>query len=453
MDWLDELIVKLNIKATNLSLRKSIVFYMMSFIIIIVSVSAATFFLCYKWDEVIWAKYNQPTPMNHPMEYVIIYENYAVLSDADRFQVEIIDFLQTWSVFLYSLGGIMGSSYLFYKNKLKKPLAILKEAADQIGHNNLDIEIGYPINDEMGDLCNSFDQMRKQLIANNQKMWDLMEEQKRLNAAFAHDLRTPLTVLKGYTDFLTQYVPQGKVNEEKLISTLTLLSNNLERLERYSNTMKEINSLEEIPVHQFHSNFILLQGKLKELISIMDGSHGIRVTLAEEEVKSDSGIHYQEEVETKSGIHYSEEAEMNSGILYQEEVETKSGTHYSEEVQSKSEILYLDEAIIMEVCENLLSNAMRYAKTSVKVALVVDVETGLLLISVTDDGKGFTQRDLTMATKPYYSDDKEDKSHHFGIGLYICKILCEKHGGSIALSNSVDRGAIVTASFSYINLS
>ena len=53
----------------------------------------------------------------------------------------------------------------------------------------------------MGRLCQSFEEMRQELVCNKENMWKLVDRQKELNAAFAHDLRTPLTVLKGYTDF------------------------------------------------------------------------------------------------------------------------------------------------------------------------------------------------------------------------------------------------------------
>ncbi len=74
----------------------------------------------------------------------------------------------------------------------------------------LDFSCIYRSEDEMGELCDTFEQMRHQLAENQEKIEDLMEGQRRLNAAFAHDLRTPLTVLRGYTDFLSRYCPEGK---------------------------------------------------------------------------------------------------------------------------------------------------------------------------------------------------------------------------------------------------
>jgi signal transduction histidine kinase len=331
--------------------------------------------------------------------YVSYYTEYFKLTKLDRVIVEVIYFVQSWSTFFYSICGIIEVSYLFYHFKLKEPLSILKEATDKVGNNDLNIEIYYPCKDEMGDLCNSFDRMRRQLISNNQKMWDMMEEQKRLNAAFAHDLRTPLTVLRGYSDFLMEYVPEGKIDEKKLISTLSLMSNHVKRLEQYSNTMKEINSIEEIPIHQNPVDMVTLAKKIEDMVEVLNGRKEITVKFLNQN---------QEEIE----------------------------------------MIYLDEAVLMEVFENLMSNALRYACVEIEVIISLNKEEGHLLLSVADDGKGFSTKDIHMATKPYYTDSTMVKASHFGIGLYICKILCEKHRGGINLANRIRKGAIVTASFS-----
>ena len=64
-----------------------------------------------------------------------------------------------------------------------------------------------------------------------------------------------------------------------------------------------------------------------------------------------------------------------------------------------------------------------------------------------DDGPGFSEEGLKMAAKPYYKDKEEESQEHFGIGLYICYVLCGKHGGTLAIHNSVNGGAIISASF------
>ena len=114
---------------------------------------------------------------------------------------------------------------------------------------------------------------------------------------------------------------------------------------------------------------------------------------------------------------------------------------------SPEQIFFLDEELFLEVAENLLSNGMRYAKEWVQVILAES--GGFLELYVKDDGPGFSEEGLRMAAKPYYKDkDKEETGkEHFGIGLYICRVLCEKHGGFLGIHNSVDGGAILSAAF------
>lgn len=398
MDWLDEKADILGKKLHNLSLKQALAAYIIICTIAVIILYALTTSFCGSWQNIIWSKYDGLDD-SVSRSLIVYYHDYSKLTASEAVWARTLEIIQTWSILIYSIGGIFGVTFLFYNRKLKVPLGILKEAADKVGNNNLDFEIYYDSKDEMGNLCRSFDLMRKQLTENNRNMWDMMEEQKRLNAAFAHDLRTPLTVLKGYTDLLNKYIPEGKISEDKLLSTLSMMSENIQRLERYSNTMKEINSFDEIPVKRHLTDWNTLIGKLKEVINLMNGRNGIAITL--------------------------------------------SGTENTSAVE-----IYLDEAILMEVFENLMSNALRYAGHEVRIVPELSEEDKIFILSVADDGKGFSSKDLSMAVKPYYTDCKDNKSKHFGIGLYIVKRLCEKHGGWISLSNSMNGGAVVTTAFS-----
>ena len=87
----------------------------------------------------------------------------------------------------------------------------------------------------------------------------------------------------------------------------------------------------------------------------------------------------------------------------------------------------------MQIYENLLSNSIRYAKNDIAISVVI--KNNDLVISVSDDGCGFKNSDIEKATLPFYKLSKDISTEHLGLGLNICKILCEKHGGSIHLSN------------------
>lgn len=282
---------------------------------------------------------------------------------------------------------VIGSS-LFYLKKLKKPLGILDNASLRIAKGNLDFNVEYESHNEFGHLAESFEKMRTSLYENNLEMWRITEEQRRLNAAFAHDLRTPLTVLQGYIDFLTKYIPEGKITTEKTLSTLSTMDDYLKRLTKFTETMSSLQKMSEMDLEYSEIDFGFLKVQLKDSIEI---------------IAAGKNIHFH---------------------------------------SNGSGSIFADNQAISEVFENLISNAVRYAKDNIKVMVCLD--DGFLTITVTDDGKGFTKEALKNGSEPYFRDDND--SNHFGIGLYISKLLCEKHGGSLILEN--EQGGKVTVKFS-----
>ena len=92
----------------------------------------------------------------------------------------------------------------------------------------------------MGELCRAMDTMRAALLKNNQETWAMMEERRKLSASIAHDLRTPITVMKGYTEYLSRNVPLGRISEDKLMDTIHNLSLATGRLEQYANQVRDI---------------------------------------------------------------------------------------------------------------------------------------------------------------------------------------------------------------------
>jgi signal transduction histidine kinase len=106
--------------------------------------------------------------------------------------------------------------------------------------------------------------------------------------------------------------------------------------------------------------------------------------------------------------------------------------------------LHIDKPAVMQVYENLAANAARYAENTVEVTF--EANGNIFKVAAADNGPGFSPDALKNAAEPYYRGDKDiSASAHFGIGLYISKLLCEKHGGTLTVENS--GGGKVTASF------
>ena len=331
---------------------------------------------------------------------------------------------------------------LFYRRHLKEPLRLLMNGADQIGKNNLDFQIAYSCKDEMGQLCGAFEKMRLALCENNMQMWRQMEERRRLNAAFAHDLRTPLTVLKGQADMMIRFVPDGRMTEEKIVSTAVTMRYHIGRLEEYVQTMNHLQRLEDIEIQKEEVQAQELVMQLEEVGKVICE-------------RADGEVRQKKAGEQRGGIQEtSVERRDNKRERAGEQkggMQETSGEHETNETvrfeidcfRLRASTLLVDADIVLQVCENLFSNAARYARSSV--TAVLSDERGLT-VTVYDDGPGFSDEALEKADQPFYHAGREADGGHMGMGLHICRILCEKHGGYLHLSNR-EKGACVKAGF------
>jgi len=107
--------------------------------------------------------------------------------------------------------------------------------------------------------------------------------------------------------------------------------------------------------------------------------------------------------------------------------------------------LTLDMVVVSRVLDNLIANAVRYAKNTITVRCVYEHE--MLSVTVADDGPGFTEEALQKAYLPYFTSEKAAGGGHVGIGLYVSKALCQKHGSELHIRNRETGGASATASF------
>lgn len=239
--------VKIMRPVQNLSLRKSLVLYIVLFVMFALALSIMTASVC----ETVANKINEKYPNTGEKYYLTneqgerlgegtyIYKELPVLNEQDEQLLAILDLLPTVTPPIYSAFCIIAAALLFYKNKLKKPLAELRAASEKIANNDLDFSIDYDSNDELGQLCASFEIMRTTLADNFSKMWRQVEERKALNAAFAHDLRTPLTVLKGYNEML-----QASDNSQTR-ETAATMGKHISRMENYVSSMSNLRRMED----------------------------------------------------------------------------------------------------------------------------------------------------------------------------------------------------------------
>lgn len=290
---------------------------------------------------------------------------------------------------VYSFVGIGCASSLFFHIKLKEPLDALKLGIIHIADNDLSFSIGYHKQDELGQLCGAFEKMRRELLDNNRRMWALVDERKKINASISHDLRTPITVIKGYSEYLDRNIGKGVLTEDGTREIATYIHQAASRLEDYANSVHEVQALEDISLEYKEISLADLMNEIKTQLSILSEQHQTKINIFE---------------------------------------------------QLPQKTVSIAPAAIFRIVENLVSNSLRYCKSQID--LDFSYSQPFLTITVADDGKGFSPQDQAEAVNYFYKGKKEKE--HFGIGLTICKILAEKHGGTISLDNTPDGGASVT---------
>ena len=288
----------------------------------------------------------------------------------------------------YIAVGIGAAAAVYYRKKLREPITQLQNGVERIQEDNLDFHIEYDGDDELGRLCCSMEKMRRELRQKHKALGESLEQRKLLNASVAHDLRTPITVLKGYLDYLEKNIPQDKLTEDMLLDTVSSMQGAVNRLELYVESVRDIEKIENIEIEKRSENVKLLLNELRSNVRQLAG---------------------------------------NKEIIISNDIAVDK--------------IQIDKGVFFRILENLLQNALRYAEKQVSINL--SHKKDFLILTVKDDGKGFSAADLEKATTVFYSNDKEKQ--HFGIGLSVCKILCEKHGGLLYVGNQKEKGACVTA--------
>ena len=251
--------------------------------------------------------------------------------------LSILTIIQMGACIVLPVGGLALSGILYYRIKLKQPIAALQNGIAKIQNHDLDFSISVCSDDELGQLCAAFDTMREELLKSNQELWRQTEERKRLNAAFSHDLRNPITVLKGTVKLLRQ----GAEDQQALdrLESYTL------RIEQYVEAMSSIQRLEQMPVQISNCSFSLLHSELEDTAKLLVGTLELSISVP------DDGF------------------------------------------------VQLDHGVFLTVAENLIGNAARFAKS--KIIIRLERQGNFLLLSVTDDGPGYPVELVQNGPKPF----------------------------------------------------
>lgn len=328
---------------------------------------------------------------------------------------------------VYVLLGILLTAVWFYRHKLSRPIRKLQYAIDQIQQQNLDFHIESVSGDELGQVCSSLEKMRQVLYQNNQSLWNMLEERRRLQASVAHDLRNPITIIQTYAEYFKLNFRTGNLAEESLDDMVDNLQTAAKRLEQYTDSIRDISRLEEIEVHPESLNLTEVLPEMAEELELLAEKEGKELVFCgrktEEEGKELVSCGGKTEEERKRKAAAAERRNEREDLLVPGNVYVNT-----------------DISALYRILENLVANASRYARK--QICLSCGREADYIKIVISDDGAGFSGKVLSGQDKYFITTDAEDG--HLGMGLSICRILCRKLGGKMKLYNRQDGGAEVS---------
>lgn len=269
----------------------------------------------------------------------------------------------------------------FAKN-MRAQLSPLFEATQKVAEQNLDFEVGHSKIKEFEDVLHSFSDMKNNLKTSLEKQWGAEQLQKEQIAALAHDLKTPLTVIQGNIDLISETELDG---EQRL----------------YAGYITE--SAGQMGVY------------IRTLIDISRTVAGYQLNLEEFGIADYMG---QMEAQAKSLC-------LTKEICLHMETEGDLG------------ILKADKLLLERAIMNVIGNALDYSPPKGTVYVEVQKTDGFLQISIIDEGSGFTPEALHHAQEQFFMGNKSRTSNmHFGMGLYIANSIIRQHNGQIILKNS-----------------
>lgn len=265
--------------------------------------------------------------------------------------------------------------------KLARPLIEMKEATLKMSNGDFTVDLSTNGQDELSDLANAI-----QLLSDD--LNHLREERKEFLSSIAHELRTPITFIKGYTDILYK----RDLSERDRQKYLRII---IEETNRLSRLIKELFDLAKMDENAFVIN--------KECLHLDD-------FVASIEAKLRPAFHEK---------------------------------HIDLFVQCEAGLTLLADTIRLEqIILNLLNNALTYCSSGDSTFLQVERNNHCVSIIIKDTGKGIPQKDLPYIFERFYRVDKSRTRANggLGLGLAIVKELVQAHGGEITVVSEENKG-------------
>ena len=275
------------------------------------------------------------------------------------------------------------------------PIEKLKKATQNIRDGNLDFVLDVDGKDEISELCQDFEEMRIRLKESAEDKVNLDKENKELISNISHDLKTPITAVKGYVEGIMDGVADTPEKMDRYVRTIYNKTNEMDHL------INELTFYSKIDTNRIPYTFSKLNV---------------------EDYFSDCAEEIGLELETR-GIELV----------------------YANYVEGNVQVI-ADGEQIRRVIHNIISNAIKYMEKPKGIIQIRVKDVGdFIQVEIEDNGKGIAARDLPYIFDRFYRTDVSRNSSKggSGIGLSIVKKIMEDHGGKVWATSRLGIGTIM----------
>lgn len=273
-----------------------------------------------------------------------------------------------------------------FGKRIKKQMQPVLDAIRQIKDQNLEYETSCSGIKEFDDCLSAIDDMRDALRESLEKQWKTEQEKKQQMSALAHDIKTPLTIVRGNAELLSE---TELTTEQK--NNITYVLNGTTQIQSY----------------------------VKQLIDVTKAWNCSDVTYTTVRLED----------------FFADIKEQALGLveIYHQKIDWKAG-------QSDKKVTIAYDPMFRAVM-NMIQNAVEHTKENGIIYIDAKEQDGRLTFIVEDSGSGFTKEALLHGTEQFFMDDTSRNGEaHYGMGLFFAKTVAEKYGGGIKLSNSENTG-------------
>lgn len=296
-------------------------------------------------------------------------------------------------IFILFLTACIFTTWIY--RSVVQPIRELRQATEKIKSGNLDFQVAVSSNDEMGQLCTDFEKMRQRLKESAEEKIRFDNENRELISNISHDLKTPITSIKGYVEGIMDGVADTPEKMERYLKTVYNKTNDMQRL------IDELTFYSKIDTNRIPYNF--------RKINVSDYFGDCA-----EEVGLDLGA---------------------KNVVFQ----------YANYVDENVMVI-ADPEQIRRVVNNIIGNSCKYFdKSQCFINMRIKDVGDFIQVEIEDNGKGIAAKDIPYIFDRFYRTDSSRNSSKggSGIGLSIVRKIMEDHGGKVWASSKEGTGTVV----------